>query len=141
MIGAIASFAVGKRAPSVISKLDEKFAKKEASATTAQDRKIPPHRSPDALGRICVWAADCVQSSIVLTGPAVSALLLAQIDTPLLGLAYLGVGVLGAGIFVWLLFANPDRYTQQTWLFFTPVALLGIILNVVLAIVVWVAVT
>jgi hypothetical protein len=137
-IGAIASYAVGKRAPDLIASLDEKYGG-EADDPTTLGRAVPVHRSPSGIGRICVWAADCVQSSVVLAGPSVAALLLANGPTSLLGLAYLCVGGLGAGVFVYLLFADPDRYVQRTRLGVTPVGALAVSVNLVMAAVVWVA--
>jgi hypothetical protein len=137
-IGAIASFAVGKRAPDLIVSLDEKHGS-ETEASKAPERVIPVHRSPSGIGRICVWAADCVQSSVVLAGPSVAALLLANGPTSLLGLAYLCVGGLGAGVFVYLLFADPDRYVQRTRFGVTPVGALAVSVNLVMAVVVWAA--
>ena len=129
-IAAITSYAVGKRAPDVVRKLDEKY------PPETPGEPVPPHRTPDAIGKICVWAADCAQSGVALAGPPIAALLLADRGTSLLGLAYLLVGGLGALLFIWLLFADPDRYTQRVKFGLTPVAAIAIVINLLMALVV-----
>lgn len=131
-IGAIASYGVSKRAPDLLRRLDEKYGGEVQDAANTS-RQIPPHRTPDGIGKICTWAADCAQSAVALAGPPVAALLLASATSPLLGLAYLAVGVLGAAVFVRLLNADPDRYVQRTKFGVTPVAALAVGLNLVLA--------
>lgn len=129
-IGAIASYAVGRRAPDLIRDLDQRFGAENAGGP------VPPHRTPDGIGKICIWAADCAQSGVALVGPPVAGLLLADSNTSLLGLAYLLVGLFGAAVFVRLLFANPDRYVQRTTFGLTPVAGLAIGVNLAMVVVV-----
>lgn len=126
VLGAITSWAVGKRTPDLVRKLDSRFA----------EAKVPPHLTPDGVGKICIWAADCAQCGVALVSPPLAALLLVKEYTSLLGLVYICLGIIGLLVFLRLLFASPDRYSERTVLGLTGVAVAAIVLNIAMTIVV-----
>lgn len=126
VLGAITSWAVGKRTPDLVRKLDARF----------PEAKVPSHLTPDGVSKICVWAADCAQCGVALISPPLAALLLVKEYTSLLGLAYICLGVIGLLAFLRLLFASPDRYSKRTVFGLTWVAAAAIVLNIVMTIVV-----
>ena len=159
ILGAVASWAVGKRAPDLVRALDERarqgatpfeFEKPDnttqadtaATLATARVFVRPRHLTPDGVGVICVWVADCAQSGIALVGPPIAALLLVKNNTALLGLSYIAVGVVGAiAFFAALLFARPDKYARRTKFGRTMVGAGAITINAIMAIVVSIAAT
>jgi hypothetical protein len=117
VLGAICSWAVGKRTPSLVRDLNEKL-----TPAQAPKGKIPQHLTPGGIAKFSVWAADCAQSLVVLISPAVAGLLLVEHHDSLVGLAYIALLVIGVGVFVYLLVGvDPDRYARSapwglTWI-------------------------
>ena len=125
ILGAISSYVVSGRVPDLVRKLNEGY--KGAGA-------IPPHLTPDGVGKISAWAADTAQCGVALIGPPVAALALVEGKTALLSLAYVAIAVLGALVFARMLFVKPDRYARRTWFkIVTPIAVLAVTVNVAMA--------
>lgn len=128
ILGAISSYVVSGRVPDLVRKLNEKY--KSAEGTGA----IPPHLTPDGVGKISAWAADTAQCGVALVGPPVAGLALVEGKTALLNLAYVAIAVLGALVFARMLFVKPDRYARRTrFKIVTPIAVLAVTVNVVMA--------
>jgi hypothetical protein len=139
LVTAIATWFVQNRAEEYIRREDEDFSatpEGEAAAHAGGQRLRPSHLSPENIGAVAAWATDVGPSLVTAASPLLTAALL--LDQPPRGviLACVGVGLLGAMLFVWGLRQTPVDYINRKYFQLTMLSGIGIVLNSTVGIVV-----
>jgi hypothetical protein len=94
---------------------------------------VPGFAQPAAQAEIASWAADATQAVAVIVAPATGLVLLHADLGAGAWVAYVGVIVAGFLLFVAMMLTRPDKYARRSLGWFSPLTIVGIVLNLIAA--------
>jgi hypothetical protein len=89
------------------------------------------HLQPGFLRNVVVYWIDITQATALIIGPLLGVLIFIDLSKPWLVVAYAAATVIGIGLILWLaLCADESSYSSRTGSIFTPVSIVGLVVDI-----------